>query len=96
MRIKRSRSRGRLTLREVSWRVRANGASVGTTGPSALRLRSRCWLLLRALFEQRWKLRQLAERSEIRVPLHVVEVVEPGDDSFLQTVEGLLALGMLP
>ena len=58
--------------------------------PSALRL------LLRALFEQRWKLRQLAERSEIRVPLHVVEVVEPGGDSFWQTVEGLLALGMLP
>ena len=47
--------------------------------PSALRLH------LRALFEQRLKLRQLAERSEIRVLLHVLEVVVPGGDGFSST-----------
>ena len=47
--------------------------------PSALRL------LLRALFEQRWKLRQLAERSEIRVLLHVLEVGVLGGKGFSTT-----------
>ena len=51
------------------------------------------------LFEQRLKLRQLAEWCEVRVLLDVLEVVVAGDDRFFQAgqreVEPLLTLGLL-
>ena len=59
---------------------------------------SSAFLLFLFLREQRLKLRQLAERGEVRVLLNMLEVVEPGGDRFFQAVERqvevLLPLGL--